>query len=101
MPINAEAYISTCRSEITKVYQLTKDGKPDDILKHRTEGFIRAGIFLKLFSAQDAQHLMEIQHLAIFGESVEERKKRKASFEQLKIDDPDKYFDEPAINRKR
>lgn len=101
MSMDTESYIASCRREITKVYQLTKDGKPDDVLKHRTEGFIRAGIFLEVFSAQDAQHLMEIQHLEIFGESVEERKQRKASFEQLKIDDPDKYFDEPAINRKR
>ncbi|WP_340676727.1 hypothetical protein [Paraglaciecola sp.] len=101
MPMDVERYIANCRNEIYKIYQLTKDGKPDDVLKHRIEGFIQAGIFLDLITPQDAKLMMENIHLEIFGESVEERKKRKASFEQLKVNDPDKYFDEPAINRKR
>jgi hypothetical protein len=94
-------YIATCRSEIHKVYQLTKDGKPNEQIKATTEGFVRTGVFLGVITPQEAKSLVDTIHLEIFGESVEERKKRQASFEQLKVDDPDKYFDEPAINRKR
>ena len=100
MHTDIEKYLANCRSEINKVYQLSKQGKPNAELKAKTEGFVSAGVVLGIISAPQAQEMMENIHFEVFGETVAERKQRKASFAEMKLTDPDGYFELPAITRK-
>lgn len=96
-----EEFIDSCKTQLTEVYQNTKAGTPDNVKKYRTEGFIHAGQVIGLISRDDARQIIESTHLVVFGESVSQRKDRKASFEELKENSPDEYYEIPAIERKR
>jgi len=74
--------------------------KPDEALKHRIQGFIQAGEVLLVISREQSTQTMEAAHLHVFGESINERKSKKAAFkEALKARD-DSYFEIPAFERK-
>lgn len=93
-------FIEQCRQQLSAVYTNSKIGRPDDAMKHRTEGFIHAGQVLGVISRKEAGDIIESTHLDVFGESVEQRRGRKASYERLKTDAPDEYYEIPAIERR-
>ncbi|WP_102797663.1 hypothetical protein [Bowmanella denitrificans] len=98
--MDKHAFLAECQTRIRKVYELTKAGKPDDINKHRAEGFLHAGEFLGLVSRDEATHLIESVHQEVFGESVSQRRERKDRLNKLKEHSLDAFYDEPAINRR-
>lgn len=96
-----ENYIEYCRGELRKVFLATKSSKPDDQHKYRTEGLLHAARLLELMSSQEIESMFEQEHLAVFGESVAQRQKRKSTYAELKERAPDAYLDIPAVERKR
>lgn len=96
-----QEYVAYLRDSIHKNYVNTHIGKPDDKHKYRTEGLIHAARLLGLLTATEINHIIESEHHRVFDESVAERKARKASFEKLKEESIDDYFEVPAIERLR
>lgn len=99
--MNKEEYIEYCRVQIVKSYQNTKNGTPDDKLKHRTEGLFQAARLLGVLTADEIKQIIDIEHESVFGETVEARKARKESLEELRLNSPDDFYEIPAVNRKR
>jgi len=98
--MNNQQYLAFCRSELHRVFELTKAGTSDNKLKFRVEGLLHGAVLLELCTQEEVQHIMEEEHLAVFGESISQRRQRKSSLSELKADDPDAYFDIPAIARR-
>ncbi|NCP64644.1 MAG: hypothetical protein GW763_00375 [Paraglaciecola sp.] len=95
-----QRYLDDCQRYLREVYQLSLAGRPDAVKKHRAEGFMQAGIVLEIFTAEEIKHIIDALHLEVFGETKAQRQARNSEYEALKLSDPDKYFDEPAIIRK-
>lgn len=97
--MNNQAFITYCRSQIAKSFQLTREGIKDSKQKYRAEGLLQAARLLDILSKEDIDSMMEEQHLAVFGESMTERSNRKIGLETLKHQHPDEYYEIPAIQR--
>lgn len=98
--MDIEKYVQNCQQEIHRLFTLSKAGKEDLLLKSRVEGFVSAWIQLGVFSQVQANDMIENIHLQVFAESVAARKQRKASYAELKLTNPDEYFELPAAVRK-
>lgn len=98
--MNREEYIEYCRDELVTSFENTLSGKPDDKQKHRTEGLLQAARLLGVMDSDEVTQLIEREHFNVFGETVQERKKRKKSLAELKEVSPDDYFSIPAIERR-
>lgn len=96
-----QEYLAFLRDSIRKSYLNTQEGRPDDKHKYRTEGLIHAARLMVMLSATEITDMIEKEHQDVFGESVAARKARLASFEKLKEESIDDYFEVPAIQRKR
>ncbi len=96
-----ELFLSTLKQQFADIFTTSKAGKDTASLRLRTQGFIYAGELLELCSREEVTQLMEQQHQAVFGCSIEQRKPNERTKRQqaLKAGDYD-YFDEPAFNRK-
>lgn len=73
-------------------------GHRDDVLKHRIEGFMLAGIRLELTEEDELHQMMEDIHLKVFGLTISERR-----LKELKGDaEPEDwaYYDTPITQRK-
>ncbi|WP_137166761.1 hypothetical protein [Salinimonas lutimaris] len=99
--MDAEKFLNECEGRIRLVYEAQHQGrgKPED--KARVEGFVHAGVVMKLVSREQIQVLVDKVHLEVFDESRQARDARLERLNTLRTTDPDKYFDEPAINRRR
>ncbi|MCU7554422.1 hypothetical protein OCL06_07415 [Alteromonas sp. ASW11-19] len=93
-------FLALCHKRIVVVYQATKAGTPDDAARHRMEGFMNAGQVIGVVTQAEVRELIERAHYQVFGETVAERKERKASLESLKESEPDRYYAIPAIERR-
>jgi hypothetical protein len=47
--------------------------KPPEMLKHRCEGFMRAGVFMGVVNNVELSDLMEKIHLVVVGMTIQER----------------------------
>ena len=65
--MNKEKYLDSCRMQLVKIFNLTKNHKKDDKQKFRTVGFIQAGKALGIITHEDAIGVMEKAHFNIFG----------------------------------
>lgn len=97
--MNEEQYVEFCLSQLRLVFENTKAGRPDIVLKHRTEGLFKAAQLLNFLSPQDSAELIESEHQRVFGESVETRKLRKQAHQNIRESGVDDYFDVPTISR--
>ncbi|WP_218310301.1 hypothetical protein [Alteromonas antoniana] len=96
-----QEYLTYLQDSVRKSYLNTQEGRPDDKHKYRTEGLIHAARLLGILSVAGITEMIEKEHQDVFGESVAERKARLATFEKLKEESIDDYFEVPAIQRKR
>lgn len=99
--MNKLEFVEYCKLQLQQDFFSTKNGKPDNVLKHRTEGLMLAGEMLGAISRTEASELIEQVHCDIFGESISERAVRKKSLQQPKELSPDEYFEIPAIERQK
>ncbi len=92
-------YLSEVNKRLTKLFKASKEGcKIPDIDRHRLEGFLHAGIFMKIATPAEMSALMEDVHYSIFGKSIKERKSEKSTgWSDIEID-YDK-FDSPTFLR--
>ena len=54
-------------------------GKASPVEKHRCEGFMQAGVVLGAATNEELQERIEAIHLDVFGQTVKEREKARAS----------------------
>jgi len=92
--------VSHWRKQLEDVFTQALNGQPDIKKQYRAEGFLHALRLAGVLDDEEANRLIENIHLSVFGESVAARQQRKSSFKDLKNDDPDAYFDIPAIERR-
>ncbi|MFT5299204.1 MAG: hypothetical protein ACI9YH_005256 [Colwellia sp.] len=97
--MNKEEYLSSCYQQLLKVFELAKRHKKDDKQKFRTEGFIHAGKTLHVITNKDAVDIMEQAHFDVFGESIEDRRNRKASLKEAVARGDDDFINIPAYER--
>lgn len=93
-------FVEFCRKELIKSFNNTKNAVKDDKHRHRIEGLLQAARLLRVLTKSEIELMMEEEHLAIFGETIESRSKRKRALEALKLDNPDENYDIPAFDRK-
>ena len=78
--MDKERFIAEVSKRLTKLFRASKEGyKIAESERHRLEGFIQAGIFLKLLSMDETKVLMEDTHFSVYGKSIEERNRDKSS----------------------
>ena len=65
-----------------QVFELASQHKKNDKQKCRTEGFIHAGKALSVISHNEVAAVMEQAHFDIFGETIDDRRSRKASLKE-------------------
>ena len=97
--MNKEEYLSCCYEQLINIFNLAKNLKKDDKQKFRTQGFIQAGKVLGVISHEDALKVMEQAHFKVFSESIDSRKKRKASLKEAVARGYDNFINIPAYER--
>jgi hypothetical protein len=97
--MNKEEYLSCCYEQLINIFSLAKNHKKDDKQKFRSEGFIQAGKILGVISHEDALKVMEQAHFKVFSESIDSRKKRKASIKEAVAKGDDNFINIPAYER--
>lgn len=92
-------YLAEINNRLTKLFKASKEGyKIPDIDRHRLEGFMQAGIFMKIATPAEMSELLEDVHYAVFGKTVQERKSElSTNWSDIEID-YDK-FDSPTYLR--
>ena len=92
-------YLAEISNRLTKLFKASKEGyKIPDIDRHRLEGFMQAGIFVKIATPAEMSKLLEEAHFSVFGKMIKERKSEKsASWSDFDIN-YDK-FDSPTYLR--
>ena len=75
--MNKATFLIELARQLESIYSASKAGlKPDLKARHRCEGFMQAGEFLKLVTREELSGQMELSHQNIFGESIADRKAR-------------------------
>ena len=71
-------------------------------VKHRCEGFMQAGEFLRVVSKDELAEVMESTHKKVFGESIAQRKDRLNRKHRWPAETVDySEFESPAYDRRR
>ena len=98
--MNKEQYLNEVKSRLAKLLESSKAGyKLPDIERHRLEGFIQAGVFLKLTTNVEMNSLMESLHFEVFGKTIETRKKENSAiWPDISIDY--EQYEQPTFERK-
>jgi hypothetical protein len=99
--MDKQNFISACNSQLITVFEKAKNHQKDDRQKHRTEGFIYAGVMLGLITNEEANDILDKSHFEVFGESIASRKARKASIKEAVARGDDDYINIPAYDRAR
>ena len=99
LTMNNQEYSAYCYSQLVQVFSNTFKGHQNDKLKFRTEGLLQAGKLLGFFSRADASELMNMAHIEVFGQTIEERKNHKENVKKSLIDDDSDFFNIPAYER--
>jgi hypothetical protein len=68
-------------------------------LNHEIDGFIEAGLLIRLITKQELQEIIDEQHMDIFGETRQERREKLRSKSEVAEINWDVY-DSPAIQRR-
>ena len=97
--MDKKEYLAEISNRLTKLFNASKEGyKIPDIDRHRLEGFLHAGIFMKIATPAEMSALMEDIHLTVFGKTIQERKSEvSANWSDIEIDYA--KFDSPTYLR--
>ncbi|WP_394174118.1 hypothetical protein [Thalassotalea litorea] len=86
--------------QLTNLFMKSKSqGKTTDKEKGRVEGFLHAGQFLGLITAEQGRDLMSQAYFEVFGVELDKVESAKARRKQALERDNDDYLDIPAIER--
>ena len=73
--MTTEVFMKEVESRFQKIFRASKEGyKATEVERRHLEGFIQAGVFLKLTTNHEVHQLMATIHHNVFGQSIEERK---------------------------
>ncbi|ASP47204.1 hypothetical protein [Cognaticolwellia beringensis] len=97
--MNKQEYLQSCYQQLVQVFELASQHKKDEKQKCRTEGFMHAGKALGVISHEEAVAVMEQAHFDVFGESISERRGRKASLKAAIARGDDDFINIPAYER--
>ena len=76
--MDKQEFIQEVSRQLSILYGVLKEGyEMPDQDRHRTEGFMRAGVFMGLVTNREMNDLVAQVHEDILGETIEERRKRK------------------------
>lgn len=92
-------YLAEISNRLTKLFKASKEGyKIPDIDRHRLEGFMQAGIFVKIATPAEMSKLLEETHYSVFGKAIRDRKSElSATWTDIEVN-YDK-FDSPTFLR--
>ncbi len=92
-------YLAEVSDRLNKMFRASREGyRIPDVDRHRLEGFIQAGIFMKIATTAEMARLMENIYHAVFGKTIREKKSETSGgWSDLEID-YDK-FDSPTYLR--
>lgn len=99
--MDEQRFLDEVERQLRVIFGAIRDGhKPPVILKHRCEGFMRAGVFMGVVKNLELSDLMEAIHLEVVGMTIDERMaKHKERWEGEEIDYS--QFELPAFERIR
>ncbi len=97
--MNKTEYLHCCYEQLVKVFELASQYKKDNKQKYRTEGFMHAGKVLGVISHEDAVAVMEQAHFDVFGETIDDRRSRKASLKEAIARGDNDFINIPAYER--
>ena len=70
-----ESFASEVERRLLKIFRASKEGyKSTEVERRHLEGFIQAGVFLKVTTNDEMKQLIDSTHGSIFGQSIQERK---------------------------
>lgn len=104
MTLNAEyqkiSYLEALRDLLSALYGVD-DEKSDKYKEHknRLDGFVHAGLHIRLVTKSELQEVVESEHLAAFGIT----RKQRSVDKKLSVNVPESdwsAYDAPAIGRK-
>ena len=92
-------FTSEVERQLRVIFTAIRAGhKPPEMLKHRCEGFMRAGVFMGVVTNVELSDLMEKIHLEVVGMTIQERiAKLKEKWSEESVDYSD--FDIPTFER--
>ena len=92
-------YMAEIHNRLNKIFRASAEGyKVPDIDRHRLEGFMQAGVFLKIVTPAEMTGLLEEVHHSVFGKTMQERKAEKsAGWSDIEVDYG--QFDSPTYLR--
>ncbi|MGI9275167.1 MAG: hypothetical protein ACR2PT_10035 [Endozoicomonas sp.] len=100
--MNKHRFLREVTRQIEAIYRSKKAGtSPGEKEKHRCEGFMQAGVYMRIVTNDDLNELMEKKHVEILGETIEERRRRereKTSWPRDIINYSE--YESPAFERK-
>lgn len=66
--MDKERFLDEVTRQLRIIFDAIREGhKPPEVLKHRCEGFMRAGVFLGVVKTPELSTLMEDLHLDVVG----------------------------------
>lgn len=94
-------YLAEIEKRLFNMFSASKQGiKATTMEKHRLQGFMQAGVYLKIQSLEEQQALIESVHLKVHGKTIAQRSEelaRRGIQTDSSIDYS--YYDSPAQNR--
>lgn len=76
--MDKEQFLQEITRQLRIIFTAIREGhKPPQVMKHRCEGFMRAGVFLGIVKYTELSALMEDLHLEVIGMTIADRKARK------------------------
>ena len=93
-----EFFLKSAEGQLVSFYEyLKKTQRANEIQRARIEGYMLAGVHLKLTDNSALQKLVSDVHWSVFGKSIEQRRMDKALTYQ---DDKDwDIYDQPSFTR--
>lgn len=95
------SYLAEIEKRLFNMFSASKQGiKATAMEKHRLQGFMQAGVYLKIQTLEEQQALIEMVHLKVHGKTITQRSQelaRRGIRPDTSIDYS--YYDSPAHQR--
>lgn len=101
MTIDRQKYLQEIENNFFRLFSNAREGYQEpDQERYRLQGFIRAGVFLGLISNDEIRNLMDRVHVAVFGQTIQQRRDDRSG---VWLDESIDYgvYDRPAFERVR
>ena len=95
-----QAYLNEIETRLRRLFSASRDGyRVADVERHRLEGFIQAGVFMRITTNAEVSEIMESIHFSVFGQSIAGRKTEQMIIWPETVVDYSQY-EQPAYERK-